>query len=159
MFGNDWIIRKLLLVIIIIPCSSLCCIPTSNYITLWGGIYRRVLLWHSQVLFAELSSFYPVDVTAQKTRDGHHWRSFCFYHVRFPKGKDVVNMLWLRYVEGMPKNLSCNWSTRFMKVILLGLSLVSTSLQYRRTGVLDYIVNVHQYNWSKQSVCSSSVWK
>ena len=35
-------------------------------------------------------------------------------------------------MEGMPKNLSCDWSTRFMKVILLGLSLVSTSLQYRR---------------------------
>ena len=31
-------------------------------------------------------------------------------------------------VEKMPKNLSCGWSTRFMKVILLGLSLVRTSL-------------------------------
>ena len=31
----------------------------------------------------------------------------------------------------MPTNLSCDWSTRFMKVILLGLSLVRTSLQYR----------------------------
>ena len=29
------------------------------------------------------------------------------------------------------KNLSCDWLTRFMKVILLGLSLVRTSLQYR----------------------------
>jgi hypothetical protein len=33
----------------------------------------------------------------------------------------------------MPKSKYCDWSTRFMKVILLGLSLVSTSLQYRRT--------------------------
>jgi hypothetical protein len=33
----------------------------------------------------------------------------------------------------MPKNLICDWSTQFMKVILLGLSLVSTSLQYSRT--------------------------
>jgi hypothetical protein len=35
--------------------------------------------------------------------------------------------------DGMPKNLSCDCSTRFMKVILLGLSLVSTSLQYWRS--------------------------
>jgi hypothetical protein len=33
----------------------------------------------------------------------------------------------------MPKSKDCDWPTRFMKVILLGLSLVSTSLQYRRT--------------------------
>ena len=35
--------------------------------------------------------------------------------------------------EGMPKDLGCDWSTRFMRVILLGLSLVGTNLQYRRT--------------------------
>jgi hypothetical protein len=33
----------------------------------------------------------------------------------------------------MPKSKDCDLSTRFMRVILLGLSLVSTSLQYRRT--------------------------
>ena len=30
-------------------------------------------------------------------------------------------------VEGMLRNQSCDWSTRFMKVILLGLSLVNTN--------------------------------
>ena len=29
----------------------------------------------------------------------------------------------------MLRNQSCDWSTRFMKVILLGLSLVNTNLQ------------------------------
>ena len=33
----------------------------------------------------------------------------------------------------MPKNLSCDWSTRFMKVIVLGLSLVRIRLLYRCT--------------------------
>ena len=55
----------------------------------------------------------------------------------FPLGKDVVNMLQLRQGQGgkgaMPKNLSCDWSTRFMRVIFLGLSLDRTSWQYRRT--------------------------
>ena len=32
-------------------------------------------------------------------------------------------------VEGMLRNQSCDWLTRFMKVILLGLSLVNTNLQ------------------------------
>ena len=36
-------------------------------------------------------------------------------------------------VQAMPKNLRCDWSTRFMRVISLGLSLVGTNLQYRRT--------------------------
>ena len=31
----------------------------------------------------------------------------------------------------IPKNLSCDWSMRFMKVIFLGLSLVRTSLLYK----------------------------
>ena len=42
----------------------------------------------------------------------------------------------------MPKNLSCDWSKQFMKVILIGLSLVrslqyrssETGLQYKRTS-------------------------
>ena len=52
----------------------------------------------------------------------------------FPLGKDVVNMQQLRGKDqGMPRNLSCDWLTRFMRVILLGLSLVGTNLQYRRT--------------------------
>ena len=29
--------------------------------------------------------------------------------------------------QAMPKILSCDWSTRFMRVILLGLSLVGTN--------------------------------
>ena len=39
----------------------------------------------------------------------------------------------------IPKNLSCDWSTWFMKMLLLGLSLVRTSLQYRctETGLQD----------------------
>ena len=58
--------------------------------------------------------------------------SVSFYHVRYPKGKDVVNILQLREAQGckegggrrvMAKNLSCDWSTRFMRVIFL----------YRRT--------------------------
>ena len=50
----------------------------------------------------------------------------------------MVNM-WQLVVGGgggTLKNQSCDWSTRFMKVILLGLSLVRTDLQvlqYRRT--------------------------
>ena len=34
-------------------------------------------------------------------------------------------------VRKIPKNLSCDWSMRFMKVIFLGLSLVRTSLLYK----------------------------
>jgi hypothetical protein len=39
---------------------------------------------------------------------------------------------------------SCDWSTRFMKVILLGLSLVSTNFRFYSTDVqvLDYSINV-----------------
>ena len=37
-------------------------------------------------------------------------------------------------MEGaMPKSKDCDWLTRFMQVILLGLSLVRTSLQYMCT--------------------------
>ena len=39
----------------------------------------------------------------------------------------------IKWKGAMAKNLSCDWSTRFMRVILLGLSLVGTNLQYRRT--------------------------
>ena len=51
-------------------------------------------------------------------------------------------------VEGMLRNQSCDWSTRFMRVILLELSLVSTNLQVLKytctvTG-LQY--KIQQYN-------------
>jgi hypothetical protein len=72
-----------------------------------------------------------------------------FYHVRFPwertwstccslDGKEVQ-------VQAMPKILSCDWSTRFMRVILLG---SHWSEQIYSTGVqrLDYSINVQQYN-------------
>ena len=45
----------------------------------------------------------------------------------------------------MPELSSCDWSIRFMKVILLELPLVRTRLQYRCTETgLQY--NVQQYN-------------
>ena len=62
--------------------------------------------------------------------------SVSFYHVRYPKGKDMVNILQLRELQGCKggrmvmangpiraKQVSCDWSTRFMRVIFL----------YRRT--------------------------
>jgi hypothetical protein len=65
-----------------------------------------------------------------------------FYHVPFPgKGHGQHTVIRLRVlvqvqVQGMTKNLSCDWLTRF---ILLELSLVSTRLQYRRTQTgLEY---------------------
>ena len=60
--------------------------------------------------------------------------SFSLYHVPFPwKGSEQDAVIRLRVGETMPKNLSCDWLTQFMKFILLGLSLVRTSLQYRCT--------------------------
>ena len=55
-------------------------------------------------------------------------------------GKDVIQHTAIKVqVQGMTKNLNCDWSTRFMEFILLELSLVSTRLQYRRTQTgLEY---------------------
>ena len=59
-------------------------------------------------------------------------------------GKDVVNMV----VVQMPKNLSCDWLTRFMNVILLGLSLVEQIYRFYSMVVqrLDYSINIQQYD-------------
>ena len=58
----------------------------------------------------------------------------------FPLGKGRGQHAVIKRVEGKgtPKNLSCDWSTRFMRVIMLGLSLVGTNLQYRRMCTVVY---------------------
>ena len=47
--------------------------------------------------------------------------------VSLGKGRGQHAVIKLGVVEGMPKNLSFDWSTRFMRVIFLWLSLVRTS--------------------------------
>ena len=55
----------------------------------------------------------------------------------------------------MAKNLSCDWSTRFMRVILLGFSLVGTNLQYRRTETgLNQCIVVYT---KVESICTRCV--
>jgi hypothetical protein len=46
------------------------------------------------------------------------------------RGQHAAVKMMMMDQEAMPKSLSCDWSTRFMRVILLGLSLVGTNLQY-----------------------------
>ena len=55
----------------------------------------------------------------------------------------AVIRLW---VEGMvmSKNLSCDWSTRFMKVTMLGLSLVRTQ-KYSPSVQVVYGSTVYMY--------------
>ena len=47
--------------------------------------------------------------------------------------------------KGTPKSMSCESSTRFMKLILLGLSLVRISVQRCTLQRLDYSINEQQY--------------
>ena len=49
------------------------------------------------------------------------------------KGRGQQAAITIRVRIGMPKNLSCDWWTWFMKVSLLGLYLVRASLQYMCT--------------------------
>ena len=62
---------------------------------------------------------------------------FCaFYHVPFSWkgcGQHAAIRLQVDVEVIMPKIRSCDWSTWFIKVILLGLSLLRTSWQYRHT--------------------------
>ena len=55
---------------------------------------------------------------------GAFFSIYFFYHVPFPKGKDVVNMLQVRIQGMMTKSLSFDWSMRISLVIFVVLPLV-----------------------------------
>ena len=61
--------------------------------------------------------------------------AFSFYRIPFTwKGRCQHAAIRLRVVgETMPNKLTSDWSTRFIRVILLGYSVVRTNLQYRCT--------------------------
>ena len=106
----------------------LCNLAWGNIMPLsWNKTYFSFSTWHEDILHLKVETDLLFTMSL----------SLCM---------DAVNMLRLICGGGvMPKYLSCDWSARFMKVVLLGLSSVRT------TGVqrLNYSINVHQYNWSK----------
>ena len=88
-----------------------------------------------------LWKYFPSFKIGQETLQRPHFRQSGlslgggFLPRPFPlgKGRGQHAVIKMEGEGGMSKNLSCDWSTRFMRVILLGLSLVGTNLQYRRT--------------------------
>ena len=94
--------------------------------------------------FEKCTSFVQ-GLAEQQDKLGAHMAPF--YTARSAGQKGCVNMQQLGGSVGTPRNMSCDWSTRFMRVILRGLSLVSTNLQ-----VLKYRCTVTGLQYKHTSV-------